>query len=147
MVTVASFPDLASAELALSTLEAEGIPANIPNANLVGVNWQLSNAVGGIVVQVAPEHEGQARALLSAAGHATLPAEPSFEPTGYGPTCPECGSRATRRDPNARRMVALSLLFPPAFILTGPAYFYARGRFECTSCGAIWRPPRSSAAA
>lgn len=146
MVTVASFPDLASAELALSTLEAEGIPAFIPNAQLLGVNWQLSAAVGGIVVQVAPEQEARSREVLSSSSFGA-PSVPVLEPEGYGPACPTCGSRLTRPDPVARRMVALSLLFPPAFLITGPAYFFARGRFECSACGALWRPPKAPDAA
>ena len=143
MVTVASFPDLASAELALSTLEAEGIPASIPNAHLVGVDWQLSTALGGIVVQVALEHEAEARQLLS---FGASPAS-ALEPEGYGPMCPTCGSHFTRPDPIARRVVALSLLFPPIFLLTGPVYLFTRGRFECSACGALWRPSTLSDAA
>jgi Putative prokaryotic signal transducing protein len=146
MVTVASFPDLASAELAVSTLEAEGIPAFIPNAQLVGIDWQLSTAVGGIVVQVAPEQEAQAREVLSLSSFGA-PVTPALEPEGYGPVCPTCGSRLTRPDPVARRMVALSLLFPPVFLITGPAYLFARGRFECSACGALWRPPKAPDAA
>jgi hypothetical protein len=135
MITVEVFTDLASAELTHSTLEAEGIHAYIPNAHLIGVNWQASNAVGGIVVQVAPEDLERARAVLAVSRSSALPEEP--EPGRYGPPCPQCGSHATHPDPNARRMVALSLLFPPAIILTGPAYLFARGRFQCSACGTL----------
>jgi hypothetical protein len=84
MVAVASFTDLTTAEVALGMLESEGLPASIPNAQLVGLDWQLSNALGGIVVQVPAELESQARRSWKGG-------LPRPRPT-IGPACPFCGS-------------------------------------------------------
>ena len=146
MTTVATFPDLPSAELAAGLLQAEGIPASIPNAQLVGIDWRLSNAVGGIVLKVPPEHEQRARELLASIGEAiTLENggdSPLDEAEVLQPACPQCGSRNTAPDRSARRLLALSLLFPPAILLTGPAYFLSRGRYQCSACRQLWTPPK-----
>lgn len=147
--TAASFNDIATAELAQSVLEAEGIPSSIPNAQLIGLDWRLSGAVGGIHVDVASEHLSRAREVLfsrselgvaSNEGAVFLP-EPAPEPL-----CPACGARAALPDKNGRRLLALSLLFAPLIVFAIPAYFYSRGRLRCTACRSSWRPGPESAA-
>ena len=140
LVTVATFADLAAAELAASLLEAEGISASIPNSQLVGIDWRLSNAVGGIQLQVEAAREPEARALL-AQGVAPQVEEgvPESMPE---PGCPSCRSVSSRPDPTPKRLVALSLLFPPLLVVSLPAYIFARGRLECLACGNRWTPSR-----
>jgi hypothetical protein len=45
--TIARFRDLPAAQLAQGMLEAAGIPAFLADEYFVGVNWQLSYAIGG----------------------------------------------------------------------------------------------------
>ncbi len=135
MVAVASFTDLPTAEVALGLLESEGLPAGIPNAQLLGLDWRMSNAVGGIVVQVPAEFESQAREILEGQPASTTPDHP-------GPACPSCGSCESRADRSRKRLLALTLLFPPLVLFAIPAYLLSRGMLECLSCGKYWRPER-----
>ncbi len=52
MVTVANFDDLTEALLLRSRLEAEGIPAFVPDEYTAQNDWALIYAIGGIRVQV-----------------------------------------------------------------------------------------------
>ena len=47
LVTIATFDSPAEAEVARLALEEHGIRAFLADDNLVGMNWLLSNAVGG----------------------------------------------------------------------------------------------------
>jgi hypothetical protein len=63
--TIATYPDLISAQLAQSLLDAEGIDSTIPEENIAGIDWQWSTALQGIRLQVAAEDAEPAKALLS----------------------------------------------------------------------------------
>jgi hypothetical protein len=64
LVTVASFPDVAEAQLAKERLEGEGIRAFVIDAQTAGVLPFLTPASGGVRVQVAPADEQRAREVL-----------------------------------------------------------------------------------
>ncbi|MDP9002708.1 MAG: DUF2007 domain-containing protein [Myxococcota bacterium] len=65
LVTVASFPDVAEAELAKARLELEGIRAFVIDGQIVGVMPFLTNATGGVRVQVEPRDVDRAREILT----------------------------------------------------------------------------------
>jgi hypothetical protein len=52
LVTVASFTKLPEAEAVRLMLESRGITCFLSNAEIVAMDWLISNAVGGIKVQV-----------------------------------------------------------------------------------------------
>jgi hypothetical protein len=64
LVTVASFPDVAEAELARERLEIEGIRAFVVGAQTAGVMPYLVNASGGVRVQVEPKDIERAKEIL-----------------------------------------------------------------------------------
>jgi hypothetical protein len=64
LVTVAAFDTAAEVDLARNHLEAEGIPTYLADEAAVGWLWAMSNAVGGIKVQVAEENRERALAIL-----------------------------------------------------------------------------------
>ena len=64
LVTVASFPDTAEAELARERLELEGIAAFVIGGQTAGVMPFLTGPTGGVLVQVAPGDEERAREVL-----------------------------------------------------------------------------------
>jgi hypothetical protein len=64
LVTVASFPDVAEAQLAKERLELEGIRAFVIDALTVGVMPYLVGSSGGVRVQVAPGDLERAREIL-----------------------------------------------------------------------------------
>jgi len=52
LITVATFDDSVSASLVMNRLKHAGLPAVLSHENAVTWFWYLSNAIGGIVVQV-----------------------------------------------------------------------------------------------
>ena len=143
MKTVATFPDLASAQLAQAMLEAEDIPAVIPDEHLAGLDWRMGNALGGVRLQVAPEHAEQATALLGQAApidqsELVLLAKATEAPTDRD-VCPSCGSGAIAAERSTRRAKALTMLFFPALLLW-PLFARRRNRLKCSSCGQAWSP-------
>jgi hypothetical protein len=65
LVTVASFADVAEAELARERLELEGIAAFVIDAQTAGVMPYLTSSTGGVRVQVGPPDVERAREILS----------------------------------------------------------------------------------
>jgi hypothetical protein len=64
LVTVATFPDVAEAELAKERLASEGIQAFVAEAQSGGVMPFLTNMTGGIHVQVGEADAEKAREVL-----------------------------------------------------------------------------------
>ena len=66
-VTVASFGEVPNAEIAKNIIEEAGIKAYLTDSELVTYEWLLSNAIGGVKVQVAEEDAERAYAALAEA--------------------------------------------------------------------------------
>jgi hypothetical protein len=64
LVTVVTYDDAVSARLAVNHLREAGLPAVISDENTVTMDWLLSNAIGGIKVQVDPKDFPVARRLI-----------------------------------------------------------------------------------
>ncbi|MGH7269211.1 MAG: putative signal transducing protein [Polyangiaceae bacterium] len=64
LVTVASYADVAEAELARERLELEGIAAFVLGAQTAGVMPYLMGVTGGVRVQVKPKDVEQAKEIL-----------------------------------------------------------------------------------
>lgn len=79
--TLANFSTAAEAGALQSALEMQGIACTMNNAETVSNLWHLSNAMGGISVQVAEQDWDAAQAVMRAA--------PGGEPW----VCPSCGAR------------------------------------------------------
>lgn len=136
MQTVGNFPDLASAQLAKSLLEAEGIEALIPDEYLAGVDWRMGTAIQGIRLQVGDDDAEEARALLE-----SVPPVNSNElvPVALDEAddrCPRCGSSDTGEPPWKRRLKAATLLFP-LLIFAWP-FLTAGNVSACRHCGYEW---------
>jgi hypothetical protein len=65
MKTIASFGDPIAANLAKARLGDAGIDAFLANEASVGMAWHLTNAIGGIRLQVADEAADEASAILA----------------------------------------------------------------------------------
>ncbi len=66
LVTVATFPDVAEAQLAQERLGSEGIRAFVIDAQTAGVMPFLTGSTGGVRLQVSAEKAAQAREILAA---------------------------------------------------------------------------------
>lgn len=94
LVTIATFDVPVHAEAARMRLDQEGIDAIVADANLVGADWFLSNAVGGAKLQVPAEDEDRARLILSQTQSSLhKPAKHTGGPVHFD--CQECGKALT----------------------------------------------------
>ena len=136
MKAVATFPDLASAELARSILEAQDIPALIPDSNIAGMDWRLGTAIGGVRLQVDEQHFEAASKVLSMTANGA--AERSDVTIAEDEKCPRCSSTHIGPD-DQRRLKMMSLMFFPIAFVTVPLILMSRGRARCGDCGKTWR--------
>jgi hypothetical protein len=138
LVTIATFDQAAQARLAKNVLDEAGIQATISDESLVAMDWLLSNAVGGVKVQVweddadravgvleqklGAQGEGLGESVspeeLAAEAAAAAPdegEEPEPPPAGEVPVSLETEA-PSERDEFARRTAfagILGLAFPP----------------------------------
>jgi len=127
--TVDRFFHPTEAHIAAGKLESEGIPVFLLGINHASANWLLSNALGGIRLQVPANYVHDARELL----------EQIATPSDYGePDCPKCGSADTTAMSNSRKIAFLAVHL---FSIPLP---WQSNRRHCQSCGADWEVTRKS---
>ena len=116
------------AHIAAGKLESEGIPVFLLGINHASANWLLSNALGGIRLQVPSSYVDDARRLL----------EQVAAPDEDGEfTCPACGGSDTTAMSNSRKIAFLAIhLFSVPLPWQG-------NRRHCQSCGAEWETTQS----
>lgn len=127
LVTVARFTDPMQAALARSHLQAAGIRAFLLGESITAIAWHLTNAVGGIRMQVANEDAERANAILSEPAHSWPDASDHLDSAASDPDGDEQGDRtAPFEEPSFRdeiaerafRSAALSWFFPPFHLYT-----------------------------
>jgi len=79
MKQVAAFTNVHEAEMLRAYLDGSGIQAYVRDSLTVTANWTLSNAIGGVKVDVADEDAEQALALIRDF-QTPAPADPSAPP-------------------------------------------------------------------
>jgi len=130
LVTVNRYRDLSEAIVARSLLESAGISVFLQDENLVRLDWQVSNFIGGIRLKVDAVNEASAKELLN---------QPIPDPIQFGdevefeqPHCPRCGSTNITFEGSSRgaALTAVSLLGLPL----------PKGRksWICNVCDARW---------
>jgi hypothetical protein len=148
LVTVRRYRDLSEAIVARSVLEASGIASFLQNENLIRLDWPVSNAIGGIRLQVDASDEAAAIELLNqpipdpiAFGGANAPEDGDAEDGAdfAQPHCPRCGSvdiafQGSSRAAAITALWAVGLPFPP-----GPKTWL------CNTCNARWEDTDDSA--
>jgi hypothetical protein len=128
--TVRKYRDLSEAIVARGALEAAGIEAFLCDENLARLDWQLTNYLGGLRLQVEEKDAAAAEEILSGLPPEVIPyaADASFGQLH----CPKCGSLAVRFE-GASRGVAMTFLF--FFSIPMPK---GRKSWSCDDCGARW---------
>jgi hypothetical protein len=99
LLTVATYDDAVSARLALNQLHQAGLAAVLSDESTVAMDWLLSNAIGGIKVQVNPKDVTIARRLIeeherqrAAADGAPAPLADEIEEESVGVETPAAGA-------------------------------------------------------
>jgi hypothetical protein len=130
LVVIHRYRDLSEAIVARTMLESAGIYVFLRDENLVRLDWQVSNFIGGIRLEVEPKDEQAALDLLRQAIPAYIPFDHDDE--FVQPRCPHCGSTDITFE-GASRGAALTSLYVLAIPLpTG------RETWLCHSCEARW---------
>jgi len=141
LVTVARYRDLSEAIVARSMLESSGMVVFLQDENLVRLDWQISNFIGGIRLQVEKANEATAREMLTQLGPEVVDfAGDEGVPAYTQPACPKCGSadvsfRGTARGPAITALYLLAVPLP-----TGPK------TWGCNACGTRWADSEDDAA-
>jgi hypothetical protein len=125
MVTIATFTTPQDAHLLRMHLEACGITAYLQDENLVQMDLLISNAVGGVRVQVADEDVAEARAILLN--------DKGVSDEADTVKCPKCGSTAVENERFSRRLALVTFIF-----LGFPLLFFRR-KLRCSSCLHTWK--------
>ena len=131
LVTLRQYRDLSEAIVARSMLEAAGIAVYLRDENLVRLDWQVSNFIGGIRLQVEASDAEAAGELLSQPVPEAF--TPDGEPTFEQPHCPHCGSVDITFE-GADRRLAIASTF--AFGLPLPL---GQESWLCSACGTRWQ--------
>jgi hypothetical protein len=130
LVTIRRYRDLSEAIVARAVIESAGIFCFLKDENLVRLDWQVSNFIGGIRLQVAVPDVESAEAILSqpVPSAFSIPDQPGFSQ----PRCPRCTSTDIMWERQGRKAALASLYF---FALPLP-----RGSesWHCNSCDLRW---------
>lgn len=133
-VTVERFRDLSSGLVARGALEAAAIPCFLRDENTVRLDWQISNFIGGMRLQVMTEDEAAARNVLRGCALEDDPISDAGAPLTKE-RCPVCGSAHVQQRQQYHWLSLLSVwLFGlPAAVRKG------KPQEHCEACGAQWR--------
>ena len=130
LVTIRRYRDLSEAIVARAVIEAAGIYCFLQNENIVRLDWQISNFIGGIRLQVPEVDAVAAEEILSEPVPASIEIE--GEPEYIQPRCPRCDSLDISFE-GAGRGAALAALY--LFSLPAPM---GDKRWMCHHCGLLW---------
>jgi len=130
LVTIERYRDHSEAIVARSLLESANIPVYLADENFVRLDWQMSQLVGGIRLQVAPADEAAALELLR---------QPAPDPIDFAagqsfaqPHCPVCTSTDIAFQGQSR-----DVALPTLFLIGIPVPLGAE-TWLCNHCGARW---------
>jgi hypothetical protein len=134
LITLQRYRDMPPAFVAKSILDSAGIESFLSDENALGMNWLISNAVGGIKLLAREEDAEAAKALLEEG------APEKFDVEGVGeyeqPKCPKCGSRdVSFEELEGKTAYGIFLKVPISSLATG---------WTCHSCGNIWEHGHNS---
>jgi hypothetical protein len=131
LTIIRRYRDLSEALVAKSLLEPAGIPAWIRDENLARMEWQYSNLLGGIRLQV---EDGNADAALEVLSQPIPEAIPFNEHAEFQqPHCPRCGSiDISFLGPDRRAALASVTLLSLPLPSGGESW-------TCNACGAHWQ--------
>jgi hypothetical protein len=131
-VTMERFRDLSAGIVARSALEAAEIPCFLRDENTVRMDWQISNFIGGMRLQVLQQDVAAATEVLRGLLNNALTNDADGIDEPDPDRCPRCGSSDVTRAAKRRGIALTSLIF---FGFPLP-----RGRrtWTCGHCGAEW---------
>jgi hypothetical protein len=138
LVTVATYRDLPEAFVARAVLQQSGIPCFLKNEYIIGIQWSLSNLLGGAMLQVADRDVTRAIEVLSQPMPESFPVDSGED--FVQPVCPRCGSLEVMANDTDRKIKLASTLVSGLPMIVGlPALaMLPKGLWKCNHCGCRW---------
>lgn len=132
LITIAYFTDAIEANIIKGRLAAEGVRVNIADQHYITMNWFLSNALGGVKLQVFQDDVPKAKRILKDLQQGEY--EIKEDDNTNKILCPHCGSdRVKHLKPNTG-FILMMLYF---FNLPIP---YSSRKYQCLDCKKIVIP-------
>jgi hypothetical protein len=130
LVTIRRYRDLSEALVARAVIESAGIFCFLKDENFARLEWQISNLIGGIRLQVDTTDVEAAEAILSQPipNEISIPDQPGF----IQPRCPRCTSTDINWERQGRK-IALASLY-----LLGLPFPRGSESWHCNSCDLRW---------
>lgn len=132
LATVGQYRDMAEAFVARAVLDQAGIECFLRDENTVRTDWLLSNAIGGMRLQVAAKDQAAAEELL------LQPIPEQFEIDSgeefVQPVCPKCGSTDVIANDPDRKVMAVSMFIKLPLPHSRPS----EEEWRCMACGCVW---------
>ena len=137
LITVASFSFPTEAYLASAKLEAEGIWSFVADDHIVTTDWLLSNAVGGVKIQVCEPDIKEAIEILRDEE------QKSQDTASQAEKCPNCGSTNIQYQTFNMPFV-FAVWFVTFLIVTsnyggGFTFPFMKRKWKCKTCGYQWK--------
>jgi hypothetical protein len=130
LVTIHRYRDLSEAIVARAVIESAGIFCFLKDENLVRLDWQVSNLIGGIRLQVTAADVEAAKDILAqpVPNEISIPDQSDF----MQPRCPRCSSTDISWERQGRKAALLSLYLFALPLPRGPESWH------CNSCDLRW---------
>lgn len=131
LVTLWRYRDLPEALVARAKLDSQQIWCVLADDNIVRLNWFLSNAIGGLRLQVEDDDAQLALELLSE----EIPERFTVEEIGEEykqPECTNCHSRDVSFEPFHRGLALV-------FLQLGLPVWIPSKSWKCEDCGHHWK--------
>jgi hypothetical protein len=134
LTTVGRYLDPWEAHILRARLEAEGIPATVSGDRHMIMNWPISIALGGAMLQVPEPYVEQATRVVENYNGGVFEQELIAEFPDAADKCPVCGSKGIAASvPIWRRVVVLITT------IVASAPFPAKAsKMHCSQCGYNW---------
>ena len=131
LVTIASYTNSLQANIVKGRLQAEGIPATLANEQYINADWLLSNALGGVQIQVPIEYKQQAKELIDSIENGQLEINDNESKIDQL-LCPICQSEDIRTN---------SVFWKTSFILINTLHIplpFSQNTYTCKTCQHEW---------
>jgi len=141
LITIATFMYLTEAYPLITRLEDEGIECSMGDENIVSVQPFLSNAVGGVKVNIKESDWERALSILKQIKQDNKVEEKKIDEkwvkdfVAVETYCPECESTQVFRRKFPWYLTVLAIIFAPIYL---PLVFLTKKHY-CGDCGHIWK--------
>ena len=131
-ITISTSTNPIGAQIIRGRLEAEGIPAFVIFEHHIWAEWWLSNAIGGVRVQVPPEFHNQAQTVIQNINSGRYELTPENTTWSTPTRCPKCNSVKTTPINRYRKIALLAVI-----ILYLP-FPHSQHLMKCEACSNKW---------